>query len=177
MKKTLLFLLLIAFFSCRTKTVILEKNTENKDSIFKKKIDSILEVNHKKAFDFNKNSHFVQSDFHLKSTPIFDSLGNAKPMIYKHFINGVVVEEIHLEGGELTKSSKKKHKTETVEKLEEITEKTTLKKEIDAKVTLKKDESKKDKKVEPASSCWYLWLFALIVAAVIGWNFRKKLRQ
>lgn len=178
MKKLLYIIALMLCFGCKTKIKTVEKSIEIENLNYQKHFDSLVQLSLKSQLEYQIKQSVISSDFRLKSVPIFDSLGNQKPLIYKHYIDGKLAEEIYLEGGELNQSNKVKENQESEQKNESIAKTERVESDVGLKVEKEKEAMKLDKKAEVKGFQFgfYIWLFAIIIALVILWWVSKKLK-
>lgn len=176
MKNILCIIALTLCFGCKTKMKTVEKSIEIENLSFEKHFDSLIQLSIRMQLDYQKKQSSINSNFVLKSVPNFDSLGNQKPLIYKHYIDGKLAEEIYLEGGELHQLNEVKETQESEQKNESIAKTERVESDVGLKVKKGKEALKLDKKVEVKGFQFgfYLWLFFIVIALVIlGWIAKK----
>ncbi|CAM2904937.1 hypothetical protein [Flavobacterium frigoris] len=176
MKKLLCIIVLALCLGCKTKTVTLEKTSEIENNSYQKHFDSLVQLVTKSQLDYSKSQSLVNRNLFLQSVPVLDSIGNRKPLIYKHFIDGKLAEEIYLEGGELTQSNETKQSNESEHKDELKSEKGRFESDVGIDAASEKATKKKAKKAETKGfqAGFYVWLFAIIIALVVlGWLAKK----
>lgn len=169
-------IVLLMLFGCKTKTVAVEKSIEIEKINYLKHFDSLVQLSVKMQLDYQKKQSSINSNFILKSVPVFDSLGNQKPLVYKHFIDGKLAEEIYLEGGVLNQSNEVKESHELEQKKESIAKTERVESDVGLKSDRKTDIGNLNKKakVKGFQFGFYIWLFAIIIALVIlGWIANK----
>lgn len=169
MKKVLYILLLLVFFGCKTKTVTVDNTKEVKAVDYKKRLDSMAQVLVDNQLNYNHSLSLRNANWVLQTTPVLDSLGNRKPLNYKHYVNGELAEEIFLEGGELTRSNDEKTSTELEKKDEKKSENSNFKADTGIKSSekAKSDNRNKVKKITDFSFSFYVWLFLIIIVILI----------
>ena len=111
MKKLFYIAILLLCLGCKTKTVTLDKTSDIEKVSFQKHFDSLAQLHLKWKLDYTKSQSVVNQNWVLHSVAVLDSLGNRKPLNYKHFVDGKLAEEIFLEGGELSQSNETKQNT------------------------------------------------------------------
>ena len=142
MKKVICIIALMLCFGCKTKIKTVEKSIEIENLNYQKHFDSLVQLSLKSQLEYQIKQSVISSDFRLKSVPIFDSLGNQKPLIYKHYIDGKLAEEIYLEGGELNQSNKVKENQESEQKNESIAKTERVESDVGLKVEKEKEAMK-----------------------------------
>lgn len=169
MKKVICIIVILLLFGCKAKSVTLEKSSEIEKINYLKHFDSLVQLSLKLQLEYQRKQRFISSSYVLKSIPNFDSLGNKKPLIYKHYIDGKLAEEIYLEGGELNQLNEVKESHEVEQKNESIFKTERVESDVGLILDTKKDTSNLIKKAEVKGFQFgfYLWLFAIIIALVI----------
>lgn len=162
-------ILLLVVTSCKTKSLSVEKLVEVDNSSYSKKFDSLFELASKLKLDYTKNQSLLSSVFNLKSIVVLDSLGNQKPLHFKHYIDGKLAEEIYLEGGELNRTEESKETSEVEKKNEVKAEKSRIESDVGIEIDSKKASKTKAKQVEVKGFQFgfYLWLFLIIVVLIV----------
>ena len=178
MKKTYLLLVAIGLFSCKTKTVTVEKSILKEKEYLSRYFDSLFQQSVKMQLEWQKNQSSVTDNLKLSSISELDSLGNRKPFHYKHYVDGQLKEEIFLEGGEINKETTS-NKSDSVEHKKEHKQENTR---IDVDVGQKKDSEKnalnKAKKaaVTGFQFGFYIWLFFIVIVLIIMNWIAKRLK-
>jgi hypothetical protein len=176
MKKTFLLLVAIGLFSCKTKTVTVEKSIEKEKEYLSRYFDSLFQQSVKMQLDWQKKQSSITDNLKLSSFTELDSSGNRKPFHYKHYLNGELKEEIYLEGGEINKETVS-NKSDSVEhKKEHTQEKTRIDVDVGQKKAAEKLKIDKAKKadVKGFQFGFYLWLFLIVVVLIVlNWISKK----
>lgn len=157
------------FFSCKTKTVTVEKSIEKEKESLSRYFDSLFQQSVKMQLEWQKSQSSLTDNLKLSSISELDSLGNRKPFHYKHYVDGQLKEEIFLEGGEINKESKF-NKSDSVEhKKEHKQENTRIDVDVGQKKAAEKAALNKAKKAEVKGFQFgfYVWLFLIIVVLII----------
>lgn len=176
MKKILYIIVLLLFLGCKTKLKTVDKTSEIEKNNYQIHFDSLVKLSINMQLEYKKKQSLISSNFILKSVPIFDSLGNQKPLIYKHYIDGKLAEEIYLEGGVLNQSNEVIESHELEQKKGSIAKTERVESDVGLKLYRKTDTSNLNKKakVKGFQFGFYIWLFAIIIALVIlGWIANK----
>lgn len=178
MKKVLYILVVALSIGCKTKTVTIEKTSEHEKYSFQKHFDSLAKLQLKWQLDYSKKQSLFNSSFVLQSVPVLDSLGNRKPMNYKHYVDGKLAEEIYLDGGELTRTNETQQSNDSEHKDELRSESAMIESDVGVKAEKKKATKKKAKKAETKGfqAGFYIWLFAIIIAVLVLWWVSKKFK-
>ncbi|REH00255.1 hypothetical protein [Flavobacterium aquicola] len=175
--KTLKYILLALFvFSCKTKTVTLEKTREKEISEMKRHFDSMFRLSIKHELDWKKSQLAVNSNMVLTSFVELDSSGNRKPFHFKHYVDGDLKEEIYLEGGEINTQTETKETKATEKKEESKVEKGRIEVDVGEKKATDKLKLDKAKKAETKGFQFgfYVWLLVLIIVIIIlSWIAKK----
>ncbi len=178
MKKVYCLLITIGLFSCKTKTVTVEKSIEKEKESLSRHFDSLIKQSINYQLEWQKNQSSVTDNLKLSSISELDSLGNRKPFHFKHYVDGQLKEEIFLEGGEINKETTS-NKSDSVEHKKEHKQENTR---IDVDVGQKKDSEKnalnKAKKaaVTGFQFGFYLWSFLIIIVLIVLNWISKKLK-
>lgn len=169
MKRIFCLVIFMTLLGCKTKTVSLENSREIEKNSFQKHFDSLVQLSLKLQLNYNKNQSLVNTNWILTSVPVLDSVGNRKPLNYKHYIDGKLAEEIFLEAGELSQSKETKHSNESEHKDEVKSKNVRIESDVGSKSKFKKSAIKKAKKAETKGFQFgfYLWLLLLIVIIII----------
>lgn len=169
MKKALFIMVLILCLSCKIKTVTLEKMSEIDKNSYLKHFDSIVQLSAKLQLKHSKEQSLVNRNWVLQSISELDSIGNRKPLNYKHYIDGKLAEEIYLEGGELSQSKELKQLNESEHKREINAKKGRFESHVSVHAKTEKSTKNKDKKtkINGFQFGFYVWLFLLIVVIII----------
>lgn len=178
MKNLLYIIVAVICFGCKTKSLLVDKSFENKQISYSKKFDSLFQLYSKLQLELSKKQSSFSSSFILKSIPIYDSLGNRKPLNYKHYIDGVLAEEIYIDGGELTQTNAQEETQETKKKSEVNTQTKRIESDVGLKVNAKAAKKVKEKEVEVKGFQFgfYLWLFFLLVVLIILYWIASKFK-
>lgn len=177
MKKVIILIVVImSLIGCKSKSLVVDKTIEKKQVNYSKKFDSLaLLYSELQQELFRKNSYFNRN-FVLKSIPVFDSLGNRKPLNYRHYINGELAEEIYLDAGDLSEETQSKKAEETEVKNE--VKKENVRIESDVGITSKSNNKglskTKEVEVKGFQFGFYAWLFFIVVVLIIIRQFTKK---
>lgn len=171
-----LMFVLSLLFGCKTKSLNVEKTVEKEQINYSKKIDSLTSLYSKLQQEVSKKNSYFSRNFVLKSVTVFDSLGNRKPLNYKHYINGQLAEEIYLDGGDLTEETQSEKAEETEIKNEVKTENKRIESDVGIKLDTKKATKSKTKDVEIKGFQFgfYAWLFLIVVVLIILRQLTKK---
>ena len=176
MKKVYCLLITIGLFSCKTKTVTVEKSIEKEKESLSRHFDSLIKQSINYQLEWQKNQSSVTDNLKLSSISELDSLGNRKPFHYKHYLDGQLKEEIYLEGGEINKETTSKKSDSVEKKVEKKQENTRIEVDVGqnkAAEKLKIDKAKKAE-VKGFQFGFYLWLFLIvIVLIVLNWISKK----
>ena len=178
MKKVYILLIAIGLFSCKTKTVTVEKSIEKEKESLSRHFDSLIKQSINYQLEWQKNQSSVTDNLKLSSISELDSLGNRKPFHFKHYVDGQLKEEIFLEGGEINKETTS-NKSDSVEHKKEHKQENTR---IDVDVGQKKDSEKialnKAKKaaVTGFQFGFYIWLFFIVIVLIIMNWIAKRLK-
>lgn len=99
-------------------------------------------------------------------------------MSYKHYINGVLAEEIYLDAGELTQETEQKATEETEIKKEDKSDNVRIESDVGVKASAEKTTKSKNKNVEIKGFQFgfYLWLFLLIIVLIILYWIAKRFK-
>lgn len=160
------------FFSCKTKTVTVEKTIEKEKESMSRHFDSLFQQSLKMQLDWQKSQSSVTDNLKLSSLTELDSLGNRKPFHFKHYVDGQLKEEIYLEGGEINKETTSNKSDSSENKQENKQEKTLIDVDVGQKKEAKKATLNKAKKAKTngLQFGFYVWLFFIIIALlVLGW--------
>jgi hypothetical protein len=177
--KTIKYILLaLLVFSCKTKTVTLEKTREKEISEMKRHFDSMFQLSIKHELNWKKSQLAVNSNMVLTSFAELDSSGNRKPFHFKHYVDGNLKEEIYLEGGEINTQTETKEIKATEKKEESKVEKGRIKVDVGQKKTTEKLKLDKAKKAEIKGFQFgfYVWLLLIIVVLIVLNWVSKKLK-
>ena len=177
--KNLFYLMVpLLLIGCKTKTVAVEKSTETFKENHTKHFDSLIQLFVKNQLQHQKSQSVITSSLFLKSIPVLDSLGNRKPLNYKHYVDGVLKEEIYLEGGEINQETETKQTAESEHKVETKAENTKIESDVRQKKEIKKSSKKKDKTVKLTGFQFgfYLGLLLIIIVALVLIWILKKLK-
>lgn len=172
MKKLIYIIIIAAFFSCKTKSLTVEKTLDQEQLKYTKKFDSLVQLYSKIQEKLSKKNSSLSNSFVLKSIPVLDSLGNRKPLNYKHYINGELAEEIYLDAGELTQETEQKATEEMEIKNEVKSENLRIENDVGIKKDTKKSTKSRNKDVKVTGFQFglYLWLFLLIIfLTILSW--------
>lgn len=168
--KTLKYLALsMLVFSCKTKTITVEKSIEKEKESITRHFDSLFQQSLKMQYEWHKKQSALSDNLKLSSISELDSLGNRKPFHYKHYLDGQLKEEIYLEGGEINKETTS-NKSDSDGKNNLNKQETT---KVDVDVGQKKADSKsslnKAKKatVKGFQFGFYVWLFLIIIVLIV----------
>ena len=165
-------------FSCKSKTVTVEKSIVKEKESLSRYFDSLFNQSLKMQLDWQKKQSNVSDNLKLSSFAEVDSSGNRKPFHYKHYLNGELKEEIYLEGGEINKETVS-NKSDSVEHKKEHTQEKTR---IDVDVGQKKDSEKialnkaKKAEVNGFQFGFYIWLFFIVIVLIIMNWIAKRLK-
>lgn len=178
MKSIIYFIAIMLLFGCKSKNVVVEKHIEKYQENLSMRLDSLMEQKMNVYKEFQKKQSLFSSALTLKSLPEVDSNGIKRPFHYKHYKDGILKEEIWLQGGEITSE------TESQDVLEHETQAENNAKEFKVNViadkhkTIKKRELKKQKEVEVTGFQFglYVWLFLIVVVLIILWWVAKRLK-
>ena len=176
MKKVYCLLITIGLFSCKTKTVTVEKSSEKEKESLSRHFDSLIKQSINYQLEWQKNQSSVTDNLKLSSISELDSLGNRKPFHFKHYVDGQLKEEIFLEGGEINKETTSKKSDSVEKKVEKKQENTRIEVDVGQKKEGEKAILKKAKKANTKGFQFgfYLWLFFIIIALVIlSWVVKK----
>lgn len=177
MKKVIiLIVVVISLIGCKSKSLVVDKTIEKKQVNYSKKFDSLAVLYTQLQQElFRKNSYFNRN-FVLKSIPVFDSLGNRKPLNYKHYINGELAEEIYLDAGDLSEETQSKKAEESKIKNQVKSKSTRIESDVGIKVdnTKAKNTKTKDVEVKGFQFGFYAWLFLIVVVLIILRQLTKK---
>lgn len=178
MKKVICIIVMLLLFGCKTKSLTVEKSTESSKENYLKHFDSLVQLSLKLQLEYQKKQRFISSSYVLKSIANFDSLGNTKPLIYKHYIDGKLAEEIYLEGGELNQLNEVQESHELEQKNESIVKIERVESDVGLILDTKTNISNLNKKAEAKGFQFrfYIWLFAIIIALVILYWMAKKFK-
>lgn len=178
MKSLIQILLLFICLSCKTKTVTVEKSVEKEKESFAKHFDSLFQIYSKIQLDLIKNQSSLTENLKLSTIPVLDSLGNRKPLHYKHYVDGQLKEEIFLEGGELQKETASSRLNETEHKTDLKQEKSRIEVDVGQESASEKSSFKKDKiaEVKGFQFGFYLWLFLIIIVLIVLYWIQKRLK-
>lgn len=178
MKKLLYIVIIALCFGCKTKSLSVEKKVDQEQLKYSKKFDSLVQVYAKLQQELIKKNSSFSSSFVLKSIPVMDSLGNLKPLNYKHYINGELAEEIYLEGGELTQETEHKATEATEIKNEVTSENVRIETDVGINSASKKANKSKAKEVEVKGFQFgfYLWFLLLIIVLIVLYWIQKRLK-
>lgn len=178
MQKLLYIVIIALCFSCKTKSLSVEKTVDQEQLKYSKKFDSLVQVYAKLQQELIKKNSSFSSSFVLKSIPVMDSLGNLKPLNYKHYINGELAEEIYLEGGELTQETEHKATEATEIKNEVKSENVRIESDVGINSASKKANKSKAKEVEVKGFQFgfYLWFLLLIIVLIVLYWIQKRLK-
>lgn len=177
--KTLKYIVLaLLVFSCKTKTVTVEKTREKELSEMKRHFDSVFQLSVKYQLEWQKSQLAINSNLILTSASILDSSGNRIPFHYKHFVDGNLKEEIFLEGGEINSQTETKETKTTEKKKESKVEKGRIDVDVGVKKEAEKSKETKAKKAEVNGFQFgfYLWLFLIIVVIIVLYWISKRLK-
>lgn len=165
-------------FSCKTKTVTVEKSSEREKESLSRYFDSLFQQSVKMQLDWQKNQSSITDNLKLSSITELDSSGNRKPFHYKHYLDGQLKEEIYLEGGEINKETTSNKSDLSENKQENKQEKTLIDVDVGQKKEAEKATLNKSKKAEVKGSQFgfYVWLFLIIIALVVLNWVAKKLK-
>lgn len=176
MKKVYCLLITIGLFSCKTKTVTVEKSIEKEKESLSRHFDSLIKQSINYQLEWQKNQSSVTDNLKLSSISELDSLGNRKPFHYKHYLDGQLKEEIYLEGGEINKETTSKKSDSVEKKVEKKQENTRIEVDVGqnkAAEKLKIDKAKKAE-VKGFQFGFYLWLFLIVVVLIVlNWISKK----
>ena len=178
MKKTYLLLVAIVLFSCKTKTVTVEKSIEKEKESLSRYFDSLFQQSVKMQLEWQKKQSASTDNLKLSSLAELDSSGNRKPFHYKHYVDGELKEEIYLEGGEINKETASNKSDSFEHKNEHNQEKTRIDVDVGQKKDSEKIALKKAKKAEVNGFQFgfYLWLFFIVIALIIINWIAKRLK-
>lgn len=178
MKKILIIgagaVLLVA--GCKTKQIKVLKALEKERVTYNNRFDSLVEISVKNELQWSDAKRSITDNLVLQSIPVLDSSGVRQPFHYKHYVDGVLMEEIQLEGGEITQ--KKEFKTtNNIGFNNEIKDENTR---IEVDVGVKKaTESTRESKEKSGKTTGfqfglYVLIFALVIAFfVLKWLYKK----
>ena len=178
MKKVYCLLITIGLFSCKTKTVTVEKSILKEKEYLSRYFDSLFQQSVKMQLEWQKNQSSVTDNLKLSSISELDSLGNRKPFHFKHYVDGQLKEEIFLEGGEINKETTS-NKSDSVEhKKEHKQENTRIDVDVGQKKGLEKIALNKAKKaaVTGFQFGFYIWLFFIVIVLIIMNWIAKRLK-
>lgn len=164
------------FFSCKTKTVTIEKTREKEISEMQRHFDSVFKLSLNHQLKWNKSQFAINTNMVLTSASALDSSGNRKPFHYKHYVDGNLKEEIFLEGGEINTQNETKETKSDEKKQESKVEKGRI--DVDVGQKKESEKSKVDKakktKTNGFQFGFYLWLFLIVVVIIIlAWIGKK----
>jgi hypothetical protein len=177
--KTLKYIVLaLLVFNCKTKTVTVDKVIEKEISEMKSHFDSVFKLSLKHQLDWQKSQLAINSNLVLRSVSELDSSGIRIPFHYKHLVDGVLKEEIFLEGGEINSQTETKETKETEKKKESKVEKGRIDVDVGVKKEAEKSKETKAKKAEVNGFQFgfYLWLFLIIVVIIVLYWISKRLK-
>jgi hypothetical protein len=177
--KTLKYILLaLLVFSCKTKTVTVEKTREKDISEMKRHFDSMFKLSVKYQLEWQKSQLAVNNNMVLTSIAELDSSGNRKPFHFKHYVDGNLKEEIFLEGGEINSQTESKETKSSEKKKGSKVEKGRIEVDVGQKKATDKLKLDKAKKAETKGFQFgfYLWLFLIIVVLIVLNWVSKKLK-
>lgn len=166
----------LLFFSCKTKTVTVEKTIEKEKESMSKHFDSLFQQSLKMQLEWQKNQSSVTDNLKLSSLTELDSSGNRKAFHFKHYVDGQLKEEIYLEGGEINKETTSNKSDLSENKQENKQEKTLIDVDVGQKKKAEKAMLNKAKKAEVKGFQFgfYVWLFLIIIALVaLNWVAKK----
>ena len=176
MKKVYCLLITIGLFSCKTKTVTVEKSIEKEKESLSRHFDSLIKQSINYQLEWQKNQSSVTDNLKLSSISELDSLGNRKPFHFKHYVDGQLKEEIFLEGGEINKETTSKKSDSVEKKIEKKQENTRIEVDVGQKKAAEKLKIDKAKKAEVKGFQFgfYLWLFLIVVVLIVlNWISKK----
>lgn len=178
MKKVYILLIAIGLFSCKTKTVTVEKSIEKEKESLSRYFDSLIKQSINYHLEWQKNQSSVTDNLKLSSISEPDSLGNRKAFLFKHYVDGQLKEEIYLEGGEINKETTSNKADLSENKQENKQEKTLIDVDVGQKKKAEKAMLNKAKKAEEKGFQFgfYVWLFLIIIALVVLNWVAKKLK-
>jgi len=159
----------LLFFSCKTKTVTVEKFIEKEKESLSRYFDSLFQQSFKMQLEWHKNQSSLTDNLKLSSLAELDSSGNRKPFHYKHYVDGELKEEIYLEGGEINKETTSNQSDSVEHKQEHKQENTRIDVDVGQKKAGKKVTLNKAKKAETKGFQFgfYVWLFFIVIALII----------
>jgi hypothetical protein len=108
----------------------------------------------------------------LQSVAVLDSSGVRQPFHYKHYVDGILKEEIHLEGGEIKQKKELKTDNNTGFKSEIKDENNRIEVDVGAKKATKNTSKSKEReaKITGFQFGFYAWLFAIVIVLVaLNW--------
>lgn len=164
------------FFSCKTKTVTVEKTLEKEKESLSRHFDSLFQQSLKMQLDWQRNQSSLTDNLKLSSYTELDISGNRKPFYFKHYIDGQLKEEIYLEGGEINKQTTSNESNLSENKQENKQEKTLIDVDVGQKKESEKATLNKAKKAEVKGFQFgfYVWLILIIIALfVLNWVAKK----
>ncbi|MEY4902569.1 MAG: hypothetical protein RLZZ292_384 [Bacteroidota bacterium] len=173
--KTLKYLVFILLLSCcSTKNKTVQKDFESSKYVYSKHFDSLIKQSISTHLEWQKKQSSVVDNLKISSQIELDSLGNRKPFHFKHYVDGLLKEEIYLEGGIINKETSAKQEETQENKQETKQEKTKIDVDVGQKKASITAKITKDKKVEVKGLQFgfYLWLVVLIILVWVS----KKLK-
>ena len=159
----------ILVFSCKTKTVAVDKSNEKELESMTRYFDSLYQQSIKHQLDWQKNQLSMSSNLVLTSISELDSSGTRKPFHYKHYVDGDLKEEIWLQGGEINTQTETKENKDSEKKDELKVEKGRIEVDVGQKKASKKSGITKAKKAKTKGFQFgfYVWAFLLIVVIIV----------
>lgn len=156
-------------FSCKTKTVTVEKSIEKEKESLSRYFDSLFQQSVKMQLDWQKNQLSMSSNLVLTSVSELDSSGIRKPFHYKHYVDGDLKEEIWLQGGEINTQTETKETKASEKKEESKVEKGRIEVDVGQKKAIEKSKLTKAKKAKTTGYQFgfYVWAFLLIVVIIV----------
>lgn len=167
--KPILILAALLLFSCKTKTVTVEKSIEIEKESLSRYFDSLFKQSLNIQLEHQKQQLALSDNLKLSSISQFDSSGNRKPFHYKHYVDGKLKEEIYLEGGEINKQTDLKKSQEYEKKDLKESKNARIEVDVGQKKDLKKSALNKNKKGKTTGFQFgfYLWLFFIVIAIIV----------
>lgn len=156
----------VLFAGCKTKEIKVSKLIEKERETYNKRFDSLVKLSVNNEMQWGESQKSITDNLVLQSVTVLDSSGVRQPFHYKHYVDGVLKEEIHLEGGELTQKTALKTDNNTGFKTEIKDENTRI--EVDVGENKATENSSKSKEKEGKTTGFQFGLYALIFAIVVA---------